>query len=57
MSAKKIGRPTEAKKDFMLRARLDNETLKKLNELSAKEKVSKAEIVRRSIIDLYNKKD
>lgn len=45
----KIGRPTEAKKDFMLRTRVDEEILQKLEKIAEKEKISKSEIVRKGI--------
>ena len=48
-ATKKIGRPTEAKKDFMLRTRIEPEILKKLEIIAEKEKISKSEVVRRGI--------
>lgn len=42
-------------KDFMLRARLDDETVKKLDYSSEKLNVSRSEIVRRGIEDEYRK--
>ena len=37
-ATKKIGRPTESKKDFMLRTRIEPEILKKLEAIAEKEK-------------------
>ena len=48
-ATKKMGRPTEAKKDFMLRTRIEPEILRKLEIVAEKEKVSKSEVVRRGI--------
>ncbi len=42
-------------KDFMLRTRLDDETLKKLDYSAEKFNVSRSEIVRRGIEDEYQK--
>lgn len=42
-------------KDFMLRTRLDEETLSKLDYSAEKFKVSRSEIVRRGIEDEYQK--
>ncbi|AME09648.1 CopG family transcriptional regulator [Gemella sp. oral taxon 928] len=54
MVAKKIGRPTENKKDTMLRVRIDSNIVFKLEEISKKENISKSEVVRRGIINQYN---
>ncbi len=48
-ATKKIGRPTESKKDFMLRTRIEPEILRKLEIIAEKEKISKSEVVRRGI--------
>lgn len=42
-------------KDFMLRTRLDNEVLKKLDYSAKKLDVSRSEVVRRGIEDEYQK--
>lgn len=42
-------------KDFILRTRLDDETLKKLDYSAEKFNVSRSEIVRRGIEDEYQK--
>lgn len=55
MVANKMGRPTDNKKDYMLRVRLDNEQVEKLNFLESKLKMSKSEIVRMGIEDIYEK--
>lgn len=49
MSAKKIGRPTDGPKDFMLRVRLDREILRKLDECCEAAQLSRSEIVRNGI--------
>lgn len=48
-ATKKMGRPTEAKKDFMLRTRIEPEILKKLEVVASENKISKSEVVRRGI--------
>lgn len=48
-ATKKMGRPTEAKKDFMLRTRIEPEILKKLEVVANENKISKSEVVRRGI--------
>lgn len=53
-TSKKMGRPTEAKKDHMLRTRIEPEILKKLEIIAEKEKISKSEVVRRGIEIQYN---
>lgn len=47
---KKVGRPyAEKPKDYMFRMRMDNETLKKLDELCTKNNLSRSEMVRQLI--------
>lgn len=46
MERKKRGRPTESKKEVMLRTRIDSEDLKKLEKVSEVKKLSKSEVVR-----------
>ena len=53
MATKKVGRPTDNVKDFMLRTRMDKETVDKLEYLSKELKLSKSEIVRRGINKQY----
>lgn len=55
MVAKKSGRPTDSPKDYMLRVRLDSETLEKLDKCCDVENLSRSEIVRQSIVDRYEK--
>lgn len=49
MATSKMGRPTNAPKDYMLRVRLDQITLLKLDECCKAENLSRSEIVRRGI--------
>lgn len=49
IATKKMGRPTESKKDFMLRTRIEPEILEKLEIVAQKNKISKSEVVRRGI--------
>lgn len=53
MVAKKVGRPTDSLKDYMLRARLDKETVEKLDYLAESFKISRSEVVRRGIEEQY----
>ena len=46
---------TDNPKDFMLRVRLDNETLSKLDEIAKLNKQSRSEVVRRCINNQYEK--
>mgnify|MGYP002522501262 CR=1 FL=1 len=54
MQAKKLGRPTESKKDTMLRVRLDNKTLLMLDECAEKKQTSRSEIVRNGIKKIHS---
>lgn len=54
MATKKIGRPTESLKDYMLRVRMDKETLKKLDYLANNANVSRSEIIRKGIENEYD---
>lgn len=54
MNAKKLGRPTDSVKDYMLRVRLDSETTKKLETVSKNTNSSKSEIVRKGIEIQYD---
>lgn len=52
----KIGRPvSENPKDYMLRVRMDEETLKQLDECCKAENLSRSEIVRKGIKEQYAK--
>lgn len=53
MVAKKVGRPTDSLKDYMLRTRLDKETVERLDYLAENFKVSRSEIIRRGIEEQY----
>jgi Ribbon-helix-helix protein, copG family. len=53
MATKKVGRPTDSVKDFMLRTRIDKETFEKLDYLSKELKLSKSEVVRKGIDKQY----
>ena len=53
----KLGRPTSTDpKDFMLRVRLDKETLRKLDEICEKDGLSRSQVVRNGIELQYGKK-
>ncbi|HEM2777774.1 TPA: CopG family transcriptional regulator [Streptococcus suis] len=51
----KRGRPTDSKKDYMLRVRLDNETRAKLEEIEMKTSQSKSEIIRNGIVEQFDR--
>lgn len=51
----KRGRPTESKKDYMLRVRLDNETKSKLKEIEKQISLSKSEIIRKGIEEQFDR--
>ena len=52
----KIGRPvSENPKDYMLRVRMDEETLKQLDECCKAENLSRSEVVRKGIKEQYAK--
>lgn len=55
MATKKIGRPTESPKDYMLRTRMDKELVEKLDFLTEELKLSRSEVVRRGIEEQYDK--
>ncbi len=55
MAAQKMGRPTESLKDYMLRVRMDKETLEKLDSCCEVEKLSRSEIVRKGIQEQYDR--
>lgn len=50
---KKIGRPTEAKKDITIKVRIDGETLKKIDFCVKRSQMSKSDIVRLGITKVY----
>lgn len=53
MAAKKMGRPTDNPKDYTMKIRFDQETLRMLEECSAEMAVSRAEIVRQGVHKMY----
>lgn len=55
MAAQKMGRPTESVKDYMLRVRMDRETLEKLDACCKAESLSRSEIVRKGIQEQYDR--
>ncbi|OJU18544.1 MAG: CopG family transcriptional regulator [Clostridiales bacterium 43-6] len=54
MADKKLGRPTDSPKTFMLRVKMDKDTLNKLDECCELEKVNRSEFVRDSIHRRYD---
>ncbi|NCB48493.1 MAG: CopG family transcriptional regulator [Clostridia bacterium] len=54
MSTTKKGRPTSSPKNTMLRVRIDNETLNKLDDCVQIEKSNRSDIVRKGINKLHN---
>ena len=52
----RIGRPTESKKDICIKLRIDKETDRKLEWCMEYENTNKSEIIRRSIIEMYEKR-
>ena len=55
MATNKMGRPTESLKDYMLRVRMDKETLDKLDTCCEAENLSRSEIVRKGIQEQYDR--
>lgn len=53
MGNKKMGRPTDNPKNISLKVLLDDDTSKKLEKCSEVLKVSKAEIMRRGVDEIY----
>lgn len=51
------GRPTDKRKDTVLRLRIDVETHKKLGEYAARKQVSMSELVRKAIEDIVDKEE
>lgn len=54
MATKKVGRPTSSPKDYMLRTRMDKETVEKLDFLTNELKLSRSEVVRKGIEEQYD---
>lgn len=53
MANKKMGRPTDSPKTFMLRVKIDNDTLVKLDKCCEIENTNRSELVRKSIHEKY----
>ena len=53
MATKKMGRPTESPKDYMLRVRMDKKTLEELDICCEKLGFSRSEVVRQGIKAQY----
>ena len=51
------GRPTEKRKDTILRLRIDTETHKKLSECASVKQMSMSELVREAIEDIIRKEN
>lgn len=49
------GRPTDRKKDTVLRLRIDSATHKKLGKCAAKQGISMSELVRRAVDEIVKK--
>ena len=54
MAAKKLGRPTDSRKDTEIRVRANPETMRKLNECSAWLNTTRSDIVRKGIDKMYD---
>ncbi len=52
---KKGTKLTDNPKDYMLRVRMDEKTLSKLDSICEKEKTNRSEVVRKGIEELYRK--
>ncbi len=51
---KKIGRPTDAKKEYVLKARIDDRTMRLIDYCAKSMNLSKSEIVREGIQKVYD---
>ncbi len=54
MPNKKMGRPTDSPKNFMLRVKMDKVTLQKLDECCKIQNVNRSEFVRNNIQEKYD---
>ncbi len=54
MATKKIGRPTESPKEYMLRTRLDKEMVEKLDCVTKQLSLTRSEVVRKGIEMQYD---
>ncbi len=57
MPNKKLGRPTDSPKTFMLRVKMDKETLRKLDECCKIQHTNRSELVRNLISEKYDDLD
>lgn len=53
MSDTKIGRPTDARKDIIIKARIDEETNDLLFFCAENMKISKSDVIRTGILKIY----
>ena len=54
LSGRKTGRPTDSPKNFMLRVKMDKDTLDKLDKCCKAEKLNRSEFVRKNIHKKYD---
>ena len=54
MANKKMGRPTDSPKTFMLRVKMDKDTLDKLDECCEESNTNRSEFVRKSIQEKHD---
>lgn len=54
MANKKMGRPTDSPKTFMLRVKMDEDTLDKLDECCKIQNTNRSEFVRQNICEKYD---
>ena len=54
MAAKKMGRPTDSRKDTEIRVRANPDTMRKLDECSKKLNTNRSEVVRKGIDKMYD---
>ena len=52
---KKMGRPTEARKDLVIKCRIDQDTNEKLEICMEIEHKNKSEMIRSSILEMYKR--
>lgn len=57
MAAKKMGRPTDSRKDIDIKFRFDRDTVEKLEICSEKMQITRAEVVRRGVRKMYDSLD
>lgn len=54
MGNKKMGRPTDNPKNGIIKIRADEQTIEKLSECSKKLDMSRSDVVRKGINDIYD---